>query len=263
MATSKPLEPMFRSLFRSSRPQPSRYVCAPCLHQQSITQRRNASASAKKDLPVPQPTPFVPDVETFLKLIGRDLSAQISKIPSWQYLFTASSEKMKEAGIEPARSRRYILRWRDKFRRGIYGPGGDFTFVKDGKAYLRVIEVPSLHKNGESAQYSSINSTPGMTKLVLNVPESNFLSATAPRTQRTSELKKPSGYKLNKDGQTISGPYALPMKGTNGSGVMVEIVEGMWEDRQGKKVFGGERRRAETLHKLGVAEHRKEAGTAR
>ena len=43
----------------------------------------------------------------------------------------------------------------------------------------------------------------------------------------------------------------------------VKVQEGMWEDPLGKKVFGGERRRAETLHKLGVAEHRKAIGAAR
>lgn len=262
MATSKSLETLLPPLLRSSKPQTSRYICAPCLHHQTITQRRHASSAAKKDLPVPQPTPFVPDVQTFLTLIGRGLSSQSSKIPSWQSLFTYTSEQLKDAGIEPARTRRYLLRWRDKFRRGIYGPGGDFTYVKDGTAHLRVVEVPSLKPYADAPEYVSTSSTPGMTKLVLNVPEGSETYVLEPGQQGTNDLKKPAGFKL-KDGRVIAGPYAVPVKGTNGTGAIVKIVEGMWEDRLGKKVFGGERRRAETLHKLGVAEHRKAAGTAR
>lgn len=119
-----------------------------------------------------------------------------------------------------------------------------------------------MRQNASDAAYSSTSATPGLTKLVVNVPEGSDSFVLAQGQQGTTDLKKPVGFKL-KDGRVISGPYAVPIKGTNGSGAVVKIVEGMWEDRLGKKVFGGERRRAETLHKLGVAEHRKQAGTAR
>lgn len=131
--------------------------------------------------------------------------------------------------------------------------------MKDGTAHLKVVEIPSLKPTASKPEYASTSSTPGMTKLVVNVPEGDESSVVG---QGTKELRKPGGYKM-KAGGVIAGPYALPVKGSNGSTAMVKIVEGMWEDRLGKKVFGGERRRAETLHKLGVAEHRKAMGTAR
>ncbi|KAK7757324.1 telomere length regulation protein [Diatrype stigma] len=96
---------------------------------------------------VPSPTPFVPDVATFLKLIGRGLSAHASKFPSWEALFTLSSEQLKELGIEPPRTRRYLLQWRQRFRQGIFGIGGEIQYVEpDGTAELRVLEVPSRKK---------------------------------------------------------------------------------------------------------------------
>lgn len=259
MATSKSIAPFLETLFRPSRTPASRYICAPCLRQQRFQQQRSVSKSAKptKKLSVPQPTPFVPDVETFLKLIGRGLSAQTSKIASWDKLFTMSSEELKDAGIEPARTRRYLLRWRQKFRKGDYGVGGDFKYVNDGIAELRVCEVPS----STPSSFVSATKTPNTTKLVLNVPHGSK-SYQLEQGQSTRDLKKPRDYKLV-NGHVISGPFALPITGSHGGAVQVKIQEGMWEDRLGQKVFGGERRRAETLHKLGVAEHRKAAGTAR
>lgn len=170
-----------------------------------------------------------------------------------------SSEELKDAGIEPARTRRYLLRWRQKFRNGEYGVGGDFKYVHDGTAELRVCEVPS----SRPTSFVSATQTPGMTKLVLNVPSgSKSYRDVIEQGQSTNELKKPKDYKLV-NGHVISGPFALPVKGSHGGVVQVKVKEGMWEDRLGEKVFGGERRRAETLHKMGVAEHRKAAGTAR
>lgn len=67
--------------------------------------------------PVPHPNDNVPDVETFLKKIGRQCEQHASKFESWEQLFNARSEELKDLGIEPARTRRYIVRWRETFRR--------------------------------------------------------------------------------------------------------------------------------------------------
>lgn len=257
MASSKPISPLIKTFIRPSR---APYICTPCLRQQQHQQQRNIQNAAAR-LPVPKPTPFVPDVQTFLTLIGRGLSAQASKFTSWDQLFTMSSEEMRDAGIEPARTRRYLLRWRQKFRNGQYGVGGDLQHVKDGAAELRVIEVPSL-KAPEEDTYFSATHTPGKTRLVLNVPEgvTTYDKLLKPG-QSPQELKKPRDYRL-KEGHIIKGPYALSTVG-DGTVARVKVTEGMWEDRLGQKVFGGERRRASVLHKLGVAEHRKAIGTAR
>ncbi|KAK5104761.1 telomere length regulation protein [Lithohypha guttulata] len=265
MSTTKSASPLLRTLLRPSSGPTSRYTCAPCLRQQHQQQQRTIHKT--KDASIPKPTPFVPDVKTFLTLIGRGLSAQASKISSWNKLFTLSSEELKELGVEPARTRRYLLRWRQKFRNGEYGVGGDFKFVKDGAAQLRVVELPSNTTQGSegSPEYVSVTRTPGKTKLVLNVPEDfdplNIQKLLQPG-QSTADLKKPKDYSL-KRGHIIAGPYATPVAGGGSSTVRVQVKEGMWEDPLGKKVFGGERRRAQTLHKLGVAEHRKAIGTAR
>jgi hypothetical protein len=59
----------------------------------------------------------VPDVTTFLTRIGRNCAAHAAKFGAWGALFDASSAQLKELGIEPARTRRYILRWRESYRR--------------------------------------------------------------------------------------------------------------------------------------------------
>ncbi|EER36754.1 conserved hypothetical protein [Histoplasma capsulatum H143] len=96
-------------------------------------------------LSVPPPTPFVPDTQTFLSLIGRNMSRFAPKFASWDELFTLSSADLKDRGIEPARLRRYLLRWRQKFHRGEYGVGGDLETWSNGMAgIIKVQEVPQL-----------------------------------------------------------------------------------------------------------------------
>jgi hypothetical protein len=71
------------------------------------------------DMPpqVPGPTETVPDVESFLKKIGRNTLEYVEHFESWNKLMTITTEEMKEKGIE-TRQRRYILACREKFRRG-------------------------------------------------------------------------------------------------------------------------------------------------
>lgn len=210
---------------------------------------------------IPSPTPFVPDVPTFLKLIGRELSKHAAKIESWEELFTLTSNQLKTRGIDPPRTRRYLLRWREKFRKGEYGIGGDFQHVKDGVAELRVVEIPSLKKDSSTGEPAieevSIGRTPGMQKLIVNVPNGEATYRLL-QGQTTADLKKPHGFTL-KNGYIIKGKQVKPMAGTNGSGVTVSTHEGLWEHTRGRKVYGGERRRAETLHKLRVEENKKNA----
>ncbi len=96
-----------------------------------------------------------------------------------------------------------------------------------------------------------------MQKLIVNVPNGSPTYVLQPG-QTTADLRKPQGFTL-KNGYIIKGKQAHPMKGTYGSGVTLKVVEGLWEHKRGHKVHGGERRRAETLHKLRVEENRKNA----
>ncbi|KAG9234462.1 IGR protein motif-domain-containing protein [Amylocarpus encephaloides] len=196
---------------------------ARCLHQ-------NVRAG-----PIPAPTPFVPDAQTFLTLIGRNLSQHATKIPSWNALFSLTSAELKELGIDPPRTRRYLLRWREKFRRGQFGIGGDIQHVADGAAELRVVEIPAPGRTTGTATL-----TPGMRKIVVNVPAGG--SALIPR----EKLVPVKGFRI-KGAHTIVGEHALPLKG--GIAAKLEIKEGLWEERRGHKIDGGERRQAEVRAK--------------
>lgn len=204
----------------------------------------------KTPRPVPSPTPFVPDVETFLKLIGREMSKQASKIPSWNDLFNFDSSQLRKAGLEPARQRRYLIRKREKFRNGIYGPGGDLHTVVDGVAQLRVAEVPvsarGLTYEGTQAAVhtSSAALAPGMVKTIVNLAP----DATTYQYSKRDRIRKFAGMKI-RQGNSPMGPFLWPLKGSAGTAALISVQEGMWEDKRGHKVDGGERRYREVQNK--------------
>jgi len=57
-------------------------------------------------------------------------------------------------------------------------------------------------------------------------------------------------------GSIVKGPFIQALKGTNGAAAIVRVTEGMWEDKRGHKVDGGERRRAEVRAKKRSAERK-------
>ncbi|KAL2837513.1 IGR protein motif-domain-containing protein [Aspergillus pseudoustus] len=202
--------------------------------------------------PVPSPTPFVPDVPTFLTLIGRDMSKHTEKIPSWETLFTSSSTELNELGIDRPRDRRYLLRKLWQFRRGKYGPGGDLEHVVGGAAQLRVVEVPVTGKDKKEAY--SANLTPGMRRVVVNLAP----GATEYIHNPSKPLKKFANMKIY-DGMKIKGQYLKPLKGSKATAAIIKVEEGMWEDKRGHKVDGGERRQAEVRAKKRAEERKKQA----
>lgn len=127
-----------------------------------------------------------------------------------------------------------------RYRRGALGPGGDFEFVKDGEAILKVATPPA--------------SVVSDAKWVVNVPHSQEPEAEAP-TSESSALPRPKGYTV-RGLKSIAGPYATPLP--EGAGAVVKVTEGMWEQRRGRKIDGGERRRAEVRFKRRSAERRAE-----
>ncbi|KAJ9645268.1 telomere length regulation protein [Coniosporium tulheliwenetii] len=140
-------------------------------------------------------------------------------IPTWESLFSLSSAQLRAAGVEPARARRYLLHWREKFRNGEFGVGGNAKYVKDGAAELRVIEVPTT-----SPRFAAATATraAGHRKVAVNVP---------------------------------AGTEKVDV-GAKGEVVPVLGVRGLWEEKRGRIVDGGERRRAEVRAKR-RAEERK------
>lgn len=225
-----------RALF-ANRSSPFR-ICLRCKSTSRITNR-----------PVPPPTPFIPDVPTFLKVIGRGLGQHAAKFTSWEALFKLTSAQLREIGIEPPRARRYLLWWREKFRRGEYGIGGDFTEVTDGVGEMRVFEVPVSRRYAPKA---SVTTSEGMRKVVINVPKGEEKPVLPP--EQATPVKH---VKVRYD-HTICGPYVRPVLGTRGYAAKVAVQEGIWEERRGHKVDGGERRKAEVRAKR-RAEARKAA----
>lgn len=214
----------------------------PCLRLLAPTSRTFTASNQIRGLhrtraphPIPEPRPFVPDVETFLTLIGRGLSKHASKFPSWQSLFSLTGPELQQLGIEPARNRRYLLHWMQKYRKGELGPGGDFEFVKDGEAILKTALPPA--------------DVVKQTKFVVNVPHPELELSQPP-----THLTRPLGYTVQGE-KTITGPYAMPLPKT---GASVKVTEGMWEHRRGRKIDGGERRRSEVRFKKRSAERRSE-----
>ncbi|RDW93232.1 mitochondrial 37S ribosomal protein mS41 [Aspergillus mulundensis] len=241
------------SIFGSFR---SLHLTQQCLRTVHTESKRSRSK------PAPVPTPFVPNVETFLKLIGRDMSKHASKFPSWDKLFSMSSTELRDAGIESAEQRRYLIRKRSRFTKGWYGPGGDLEHVVDGAAQLRVMEVPfkAPATNTEVRDSTivdllnhSATLTPGMRRVIVNLPP----DAIEYKHDPSKQLKRFKGMKIH-NSVYIAGPYLQPIAGTNGSAAIIRVEEGMWEDKLGHKVDGGERRRAEVRAKRRAEERRKE-----
>jgi hypothetical protein len=151
-------------------------------------------------------------------------------------LFTLSSTQLRELGIEPPRSRRYLLAWRERFRQGKFGVGGNLRHVQNGEALLSVVEVPAQSSSAETA---TATLSPGKRKIVVNVKDPM-------KVQNVEGLEPVPGFKV-KGAHTIIGPRVQPIKG--GKGAKIVVQEGLWEHRRGHKIDGGERRRAEVRDK--------------
>lgn len=207
---------------------------------------------------IPRPTPFVPDPQTFLTLIGRNMAQHAAKIPTWEALFTHSSQQLRDAGIEPARARRYLLWWRERFRNGLMGIGGDLKEVSKGVAELRIVEVPS---DRPADQQATLSKDAGTRKIIVNTP---VTVAAMPDPANPKESAKEisiipppkidaKNAKAVKDvqivrGNTIGGTGVEYIKGHPGV-ARLRVQDGLWEQRRGHKVDGGERRRAEVRAK--------------
>ncbi|KAF9881315.1 IGR protein domain-containing protein [Colletotrichum karsti] len=183
--------------------------------------------------PVPSPIPLIPDVPTLLKVLGRGLGQHVDKFPSWEALFTLTSPQLRELGLEPPRTRRYLLTWLDRYRKGEFGAGGDFKHVENGEAFLKIVRDPVTDR-----------------KKVVNVPAGAEL-----KFKSLDNLETPKGYTV-RGANTIAGPHALPLKA--GEGARVVVTEGMWEHKQGHKVDGGERRRGEVRFRKAIAARKAE-----
>lgn len=222
-------------------------ILSPCyVTSRCCIRRIHHQVSASR---IPSPTPFVPDSKTFLTLIGRNLVQQAAKVPTWKSLFSLTSAQLREVGVEPARTRRYLLWWRDRFRNGIHGIGGDLRHVENGTTKLRVIEVP--YDKESRKRGPSWTGLARMKKLVVDLPAEIGID-----TVSTAELYPIKGFKVV-GAHTIVGPYIKLHKNTGGSEATFAMREGMWEEKRGVKIDGGERRRKQVRYERRIEENRK------
>jgi hypothetical protein len=182
------------------------------------------------------------------------MAQHAAKIPSWEALFTLSSAQIKELGIEPAAARRYIFRWRERFRQGVFGVGGDLTAVQNGIGELKIFEVAVPNPTRGIAALATATRTPGTRKVVVNVPAGEELPAVP------LEEARPVGSVKVRGANSIAGPHIKTIRGSQGLRAQLAVTEGLWEDKKGRKVDGGERRKAEVRAKR-MAEERKKART--
>ena len=158
--------------------------------------------------------------------------------------------------------------WRERFRNGIAGIGGDLQHVKDGVGELRIVEVKSDRKVDRVA---TLTKDAGMRKIIINVPpllpelkaedgaeaatEDEVITRTAPPPQiEGSDVKPVTGVKIY-HGTSIGGKCVEYPKGYQGV-ALLKVREGLWEQKRGVKVDGGERRRAEVRAKRRIQERK-------
>ena len=149
------------------------------------------------------------------------------------------------------------------------GIGGDMRNVRDGVGELRIVEVPSERAGDRMA---TLTKDPGMRKVVVNMPPSlpaasdpampsatetiSAATATAPppRISDAADAKPVTGLKIH-HGSSIGGKGVKLVKGHQGV-ARLEVQEGLWEQKRGHKVDGGERRKAEVRAKRRVQERK-------
>ena len=154
--------------------------------------------------------------------------------------------------------------WRERFRNGIIDVGGDLEHVKDGVGELRIVEVKS---DRAIDQMATLTKDPGMRKVIINTPpslpkktpganeEDTAATATAPPVKVSAVEAKPVANVKIHHGTSIGGKGIELAKGHQGV-ALLKVKEGLWEQRRGHKVDGGERRKAEVRAKRRVQERK-------
>ena len=144
------------------------------------------------------------------------------------------------------------------------------THVKDGVGELRIVEVKS---NRAVDAPATLTKDAGMRKVIVNVPPSlpetnpavpaaegedaqdEVATLTAPTVKiDASDAKPVKGAKIH-HGTSIGGKCIEYPKGHQGV-ALLKVKEGLWEQKRGVKVDGGERRRAEVRAKRRVQERK-------
>lgn len=112
---------------------------------------------------------------------------------------------------------------------------------------------------------ATMTKTAGERRVILNLPHDEEGTTTdipaeaLARRMLEGGLKPVVGVHI-KGATQIYGPHVEPVKGTNGSVAVIRVKEGLWEQKRGVKVDGGERRKAEVRFKRRKAERKAARG---
>lgn len=110
--------------------------------------------------------------------------------------------------------------------------------------------VEISRKRSSVSPSATATESPWKKKVIVNLPP-----GVSSIERAAQELKPVVGVKVL-GAHTIVGPYIEPVKGTNGSVARIRVKEGIWEERRGHKIDGGERRKAEVRAKRRAEERR-------
>lgn len=117
--------------------------------------------------------------------------------------------------------------------------------MKDGAAELRVVEKVVLMGDGERKK---------IRRWVVNVPAAG--EEIKADEEKLAELPPVDGMTI-KGTHGIVGPFVQVKKGSQGREAIFKVEEGMWEERRGQKVDGGERRKKHVRRQRKLEELRK------
>ena len=114
------------------------------------------------------------------------------------------------------------------------------------------VPVPKEWDASGSTMMATATRTPGLRKVALNVRPGEEVPP-VPLDEAT-----PVAHVKIKGAATMVGPHIEHVKGTGGLTARIAVKEGLWEERRGHKVDGGERRKAEVRAKRRAAERKAE-----
>ncbi|EPS42711.1 hypothetical protein H072_3300 [Dactylellina haptotyla CBS 200.50] len=101
-----------RPLLTAARPSVFNFLLPSFNHARLLHHSREAR-------PIPAASSTAPDVNTFLTKIGRNMIQHESKFTDWDHFMGTTPQQLRDMGIEPARDRRYLIDWRERYRNGI------------------------------------------------------------------------------------------------------------------------------------------------
>ena len=127
--------------------------------------------------------------------------------------------------------------------------------VKDGVGEVKLFEVPvpaEWKGSNTSADMATATRSPGMRCVALNVPSG------AETPSKPLEECEPVKHVKARGGKSGGGAIVgRNVYMTGSERAIIKVMEGLWEERRGHKVDGGERRKAEVRFKRRAEERKK------